>query len=449
LSNIEEITLYKFGPGFLNFQDNVNITPQVIELNLYESIFAPVLRAELVMNDAIGLFTNFPLTGEEVVKITYEDAKDNFSRTEWFVVESVEDIQISDDNRVASYIINLVSFEAWANSRRTVQRAYRGNLTDAATDIFKEFIEDEIKKLTLNNIVKPLTISPSSETDRIMIIPNLKPFAAIKFISKLIVSSTDDLSYMFYQNSKGYYLRSLEDIFLSNRTAAARLEAKENGYKYTSDELINNDNYSNEGRLITNINFNRRHGTLQKIDLGYFQNKYVEINIAQKGYKITETKVEDVEHISPNKFNTTYYMNTTPVQNATDKEYSNRTKYVVTTDKEGDISFPVSELRDRWGKELIEQLALSQVDLTVTMEGDTSLNVGELFYVEIPEAHGFNKNEEDDLISGYYIITEKRDSILQDGTFTTSLRIQKDSYNSSVDRNSEYNESSDEDMFYI
>ena len=183
--------------------------------------------------------------------------------------------------------------------------------------------------------------------------------------------------------------------------------------------------------------------------MGYFQNKYVEINIAQKSVNITETKPEDIENISEHKLNTTTYLGQTPVQNSTDKEYANRTKYVITTEKENDISFPISEMRDRWGRDLIAQMSLSQVDLTVTMIGDTSLSVGELFYLEIPKAHGFNTNEEDDLISGYYVITEKRDTITQDDIFATSLRIQKDSYNASVNRPSKYSKNVGSDSFII
>jgi len=442
-SHIEEVLLLKFGQNAIDYAsagNSVNILAQTVEVNIFESIFSPVIRGELVIQDAIGLFTNFPLTGEEIVSITYVTDVDE-RRSELMVIESIDSISISDDNRTATYIIKTVSIEAWANARRTVQKAYNKISAEAVYKIFKEYIETPLKDLLPKSYkVKPFIATPANETAKLWVIPNLKPFAAINMIAKYAEPVSDEsYSYIFYQNKYAYHYETLQDMFDRTRTVAKRKIALENGYKYISDEIETSEKMSNENRLVTAITFNKRHSTLQKIGLGYFQNKLFEINMSQKATHITEWKADDVDGIEKHKLNTLEYRKlSVPIQDAENKEYANRVQYTICNQLENDLSFPVSQKRERWGKDLIERIALSQIDLTVTIPGDPKLSVGDLFHLELAEAHGFNLNNEDELISGFFIITEKRDTINQNGIFSTSLRIQKDSYKSTVDYNSKY-----------
>lgn len=52
--------------------DKQSIKSQFVELLVFQSMFEPTIKAELLVNDGIGLFFNFPLTGEELVVIQYQ-----------------------------------------------------------------------------------------------------------------------------------------------------------------------------------------------------------------------------------------------------------------------------------------------------------------------------------------------------------------------------------------
>ena len=446
---LQEVFLYKFGSSSnLNptGRNSINIVSQVLELNMFESIFSPVIKAELLVSDAIGLFVNFPLTGEELVKVSYTTTQDNETRQEIMVIESVTDIMVANDNRSMIYKLTLVSLEAWANARRNVQKAYRGNITDAVKSIYDEFIVDPLKNVAGSLARKSFNSTLSVEQQKLIVIPNLKPFAAIKMLAGLInPRSKESVSYTFYQNKNGYHFKTLQDMFARGRTGQARLFAKRNGYRYISNEIEDSDRMSNDNRIVTAITYNRRHSTLDKISTGYFQNKLFEINMAQKAYFVTETRAAESTNIERNKLNTEVYQNLTPIENS--EEAGNRVRYFISNYKENDLSFPVSEKRERWGLDLIAHIALSQIDITVTIPGDTKLNAGELFYMEVPKVQGFNVNDEDPLISGYFLITEKRDTINQNGDFSTSLRLQKDSYNTPIDIESKYNKDAARDTF--
>ena len=59
-----DIRLTKVSMTKFNGADEINITPQFVELSIYQSIFKAYIEGELLVNDQIGLFVNYPFTGE-------------------------------------------------------------------------------------------------------------------------------------------------------------------------------------------------------------------------------------------------------------------------------------------------------------------------------------------------------------------------------------------------
>ena len=62
---LRDVAIRKF-----NGTDYMSIMPQVAEFTLYQSVFENTIKADLVINDFIGLMENYPLSAEEVVEVT-------------------------------------------------------------------------------------------------------------------------------------------------------------------------------------------------------------------------------------------------------------------------------------------------------------------------------------------------------------------------------------------
>lgn len=449
----EDITIFKFSSGTssINLKNRMSIIPQVVEVNMFESIFSPVIRAELLINDSIGLFVNFPLTGEEIIKVSYK-APDGNIRTNWMIIEKISDIAISDDSRTMVYVMSCISIEAWQNARTNVQKALNATAATAIETLFEDYISTPIRQtfpfIGNRDDNTFYNFAPAGADSQVWVIPNISPFHAINMLSKKIISNNDkSYSYIFYQNRYGYNLRSIQDMFDKDNSNGFRSKATENKYKYMSNEVDDGDSkLNNDNRIVTAISFNKRLSSLEKISMGYFQNKLFEINPAQKAYNIWEEETPDkATFLETNILDTQAHKNAVPIQG--DEEQANMVRYTINNRSENDIDQPVEQTRNRWGKDVISQIAMSQVDITVTIPADNNFAVGELFYMETPVVHGFNRNEEDELISGLYIITQKRDTIIQDGTMSTNLTLQKDSYKKSVDYDSKYVEDRGDDSF--
>ena len=439
---ITAINLYKFGilksgiPTVPDKLNSLNIYPQVQEVTIFESIFEPMIKCEIAVIDYIGLFVNFPLSGNEIVSIEWKNVGDDQTQGWIFAIDDANSISTDSKNRAVGFILKCVSIEALANNIGTVQQAYKGTSVQIAKQIYNEHIVNRVKSFFPSYRDRNVFAEDNETLTSTIVIPNMYPVAAIDMVQKFAISEVSDkYTYLFYQNARGFNFRTLQG--LSSGTAARRY-AKNNGYKYLSNEISDRDSkLNNEERLVSNLSFNRRHSAMQKLATGYFNNNLFEINIAQKAIHSTRTKTDDVQMMYKNKFDTDAFVEYAGSLIEGD-EISNRVKYTITTRPESDTDFPVYRSRQRWGKDLISKIALSQVDITAVIPGTNRFAAGDLFYLEIPEFHGFNEIKEDDLVTGYFIITEIKHIITMGGYQTTVLRLNKDSYASDINRASRY-----------
>lgn len=453
---VQSITIHKFG-SVVGISDpknitpdkksSLDITPQVVQVNLYENLFMPVMRAELSVVDLIGLFVNFPISGEEIIIIRYKTVRDDVSEESvlFFIIDSITDINIGDDNRSMSYIINCVALEAYANARQNVMKAYKDkNLVEISHNIFKDYITSPLKRILPGYTPKEWRADMNEMEPMTFVVPNMSPFFAINALSELAVSEKQgEHTYLFYQTMHGFNFRTLQGLFGDNRTLE---DAKKNTYRYLAEE--SNEQYStlkNEGRVITNFRINRRHATFQKVAAGYIQNRLFEVNIPQKAIWTSEQTYGDddnvnLKFIEKNLLNTQEFIELTRVEDTEGEDFANRVKYFVTTQKEHSTQMPIDRFRIRWGRDAIARAAMSQIDMSIVIPGTSRFNAGSMINVEIARMDGFtNQDEElDPFLSGLFLITEVKHMIASGGIHSTVLRINKDSYAESIERESKY-----------
>ena len=147
---LESVIIQKFGTLIGGAQlvpdkeSAIDVTLQVQEVSIFESIFSPVIRAEIAVYDFIGLFVNFPLTGEEAVFVRYRNVGDTDYTTLQFVIDTIDNINFSDAAREMGYVIKCVSIEAYTNAKQNVQDVYdklvncMDSLNQALTSVEKE-----------------------------------------------------------------------------------------------------------------------------------------------------------------------------------------------------------------------------------------------------------------------------------------------------------------------
>lgn len=455
LVGVDEIMMKKFDGS-----DEMSIKPQVVEVVVYQSIFSPILKVTLLLNDYVNLLNNYPMVGEETLTLTLKQ-KDadgaTITYTAEFIVSAIRDILVSDGGRQLVYSIDLVSKEAFKNAKIRVSKAYFDDVENIVRDLLRSYLKSD-KDLVLyaDGETSDETASVTKRT-RKYVVPNITPFAAIKFLTKYAVSENTDkyYTYLFYEVLNGqrksasvtdfresrskkvkpnFVFKTLQkQTYLGAVDEAARNAAQQNPYFYVSNiEALrgNREAMENlarrgfiESRSITGIKFNKRYATLEKIVGGYFENEYVEVNMHQKDHKVTAFKVDDLKNtLYPSKLNTNNYVTDVNSED-TRKETSARIRYVI--NNFDDTAQP--SLRDKFGKSASDYLAYNSIDINVGIPTNLDVRPGDLIYIHVPEFHGFNQVSDDAYLTGFFTVSEVKNVVRMTGETSTLLRVNKDS----------------------
>lgn len=431
----EEVVISKF-----NGSDRMNVTPQVLEVVLYQSIFQSLIKADIVFNDYIGLMNNYPLSGEENVEINIEYEDDGGKKTKrlYFIVVGIKEIKYTDDARGAVYVFELASVEAFINSNSRVSHAYFDTIENMIKSVYEEYVTKHLRPVDKK---KNLDIIEDTTKVRKLVVPNIKPFDAIAWLCKFAISANPDKYYtqIFYETLEGFQFKPLQRItYRGDKDEAAIARCIKKKFIYISNfENFKKDSNTydkfladgyDDSRVINELRINKRYSVLEKIIGGYFENELVETNILQKDYKITYTELKD-----DGSFNTLYptgIYNTPEYLDAVKKEYdkpeeSARVRYIVNNyDDTNQPSF-----RDKFGPSSRSFLAFQQVDLSLSIPSDIDMRPGDIIWVDLPEVHGFNVNEKDRYLSGLFLVSEIKTIMRVGGKSQSYIRINKDSWN--------------------
>jgi len=437
--------------------DPMSIAEQVVEFSLFQSIFSPVLKGNLSINDYVGLINNYPMIGEEIITVFLKQSTDegeNNYKIE-FVITAIREILIGNDNRQTVYNVELASKEAYLNSLELVAKAY----VSPIDKIIKDVVENNLKSK------KKIKFVNDTKKTRKLVIPNMSPFAAVDWLCNYAVSEDDKkyYTYAFYEtlgasNANEFRASPIiepEFVFKAIQRPTWRayvddealVQAKKNPYYYISNiEMMNRDaplykSMVSQGfdvnRIAKNFKFNKRLTMFEKIVGGYFENEYVEINLQQKDHKITKFNIRDDQYseLNNHKLNTVKYIDAI-IDHNTNSEKSPKTKYVINNyDDQSQPSF-----RTKWGRDASSFLAYAQVDISLVIYTDLRLRAGDVIWVNIPEFHGFDAAFVDTKLSGYFMISEIKNIVRNDGFTYTTLRLNKDSYLTTVDHKSYFAE---------
>ena len=195
--NIQAITLLSEDQ-----QRTYSLLGQVTAIDIWESVMSPCIFCELAIADAIGLYQSFPIIGEEYVSIRFKTPGVSEDVSYLFRVNKLSGKVVSENNKMVTYRLQLVSAELMRNATRYVNRAYDGNISDIVESIVKEDLQTE----------KPVTIDKTSGIEKGNI-TRLNPFNAVDFLRRRSVSTEFKSSgFVFFESRDGYVFTTLERL---------------------------------------------------------------------------------------------------------------------------------------------------------------------------------------------------------------------------------------------
>lgn len=185
--------------------DKIDISGVFKELNIFDSMFMPVMSGNLFITDSLGLSSKLMFDGTEVLLVDISKTEDSeVGRLKKAFRIYKQSDRMSNSERSESYILNFVSDELIFSDQQRVNQAYKMPYVKMVERIMIDYLK--IPPNNLNGVYE------ESSGVRDVIIPNLRPIEAIQWIARKAVNLDNSPSFVFYQNLIGYNFISLSKL---------------------------------------------------------------------------------------------------------------------------------------------------------------------------------------------------------------------------------------------
>ena len=430
--NLETCEIVSYRLAENNLPRTVDIKLITGSIELTENIFDSCMIGKLQVYDSQDVRTILPITGMDKLNLKFETpgmngvnfTEDSGKQFHIYKIEQVN--QDPNNQRSQGYDIYFTSKEFYYNFLTKVSRAYTGPIEFA--------IEDILRNKRYLNSTRSLTYEPT-KTNAKYVIPSLRPFDAIKFLSTQTVSQKyNNAGYVFYETPAGYFFRSLESMYAMNGTVG-RPHKFEYFYQISNTGI----DVQKEMHSVIKYHLGKPVNTLENMDSGMYANKLTVHDAFNKTLK-THTfdyykTFGDFFHAETESGNRTYTKQVLPYVpfDDTDKDvsqFADSKTMVVTETSKVHNSYEFTPAKDTLPIRTSQRQSLYNNILSLQVHGNSLLGAGDMISFDLPLMRPVGdgeKQQSNPYISGRYLITSIKHTISADtGKYQMSLKCSKD-----------------------
>jgi hypothetical protein len=199
---------------------NIDISSIYEEINIFDSLFMPVMSGKILVKDSIGLSGKLIFDGSESLLIDIIKSEDdpetaNFKKA--FRIYKQSD-RTNDGLNSENYILHFVSDELLYSDQQRINQGYENTYSEIIKKILIDYLK--VSSNQLGGVYNDTT------GIRKIVIPNLRPLEAIEWCAKRCTDNKGSPNYMFYQNYTGYNFASLSDLLTKREILDVKFEPK-------------------------------------------------------------------------------------------------------------------------------------------------------------------------------------------------------------------------------
>jgi hypothetical protein len=200
--NLIEPTQYRVEELFIETKGGrIDIQSMFEELNLFDSLFLPVISGNIIIVDAVQLSKRLALDGTEVIGMTL--SKGTLTGFASFK-KSYRIYKQSDRRNInqtsESYVLHFVSDEFVYSEQNKVNQSYETTYSDVVDKIMNHYLQ--VPKANRGMFQQSYGI-------RKIVIPNLSPLDAIEWCAKRALGPKNSPEFLFFCNTEGYNFISM------------------------------------------------------------------------------------------------------------------------------------------------------------------------------------------------------------------------------------------------
>ena len=267
----------------------VEIRNEIVTIVLTESMASDSIRGYARVVERSGLLEGYPIRGEEMLFIEFEDAM-GVTRDYRVFVYKIDDIVITNSNDGVNYTMHFVSHQRFVADQRRITSSYNKLASEIVQDIFNNYMRVATSARPISTSVtgddgtnKQIEIE---ETEGVLktIIPRMTPVQAMKFLESRSYSTlSSTCSFRFFESADSFYFATDEYMYkkaLSNgkvfkMTCAPNIPQTN---EYITQRMANLNDIKNVSRVDT---FDDIHG-------GSYRNKVLVLDIVNRVTNIAE-----------------------------------------------------------------------------------------------------------------------------------------------------------------
>jgi len=187
---------------------SVNITGIYQEINIYDSVFMPCVRGDILIQDAIGLSNKLLLDGSEYISMEITKGEESgFQSNATTFKKTFRIYKLSGRENVNQnselYILYFASDEMIYSEQQKINQSFTGTYSDIVNVVLKKYLS------VPSNKINKITTTKGVHT---AIVPNLSPFDTIDWLCKKAIDSESLPNFLFFENKYGYNFISLSEL---------------------------------------------------------------------------------------------------------------------------------------------------------------------------------------------------------------------------------------------
>lgn len=197
----------------------VDISKLFVELNIFDSMFLPVMSGNMLIQDSIGISGKLLFDGTESLLIDIGKDKDSdiarFKKA--FRIYKQSD-RINQNQNSETFVLHFVADELMFSDQQRINQSYDLTYSQIVEKILFNYL-----KIPANNIGG--LYEPTMGIRKI-VIPNLRPLDAIEWCAKRSLDKQNSPNYVFFQNLVGYNFASLSTLLTQGEVLDIKIQPK-------------------------------------------------------------------------------------------------------------------------------------------------------------------------------------------------------------------------------
>ena len=273
---------FKVRPMFDNrentISDHIELSKVIVNWSLSEAMGSPYITGSAVIHESDNLLEEVPLRGEEEIEITYEDFYGE-SATQKFFLYAIEDIspESSINDRMQKYTIKFTTKQKLFADTKEIRKSFaKQKISQIVEEVYNDYFITGDK-----SVDKEIEIE-ETDGEQTLVIPCLKPDAAMHFLSRRAYSGENNTSsFRFFETREKYFFCTFEYLVEKYGDLGEKSGEEINPLFFIYNTL--NDNTGPGQRIaqqsINEITFPSKVDTFSDIKQGAYRRSVTELDI--------------------------------------------------------------------------------------------------------------------------------------------------------------------------